>query len=79
MIKTAFAVVYSVVIKTYTIEAWFPAGSTFSTRTEKSTEKKWEFVGNIISHELTGRMLVNSDGIPIAANQIGFTYLPRTS
>jgi len=79
MLKTAFAVVDSVIIRTYTMEAWFPAGSTFSTRTTEDKDRRWEFVGNVINHELTGKMLVNNDGSSIIANQQGFTYLPRTS
>lgn len=75
----ALAVVDSVVVRAYTIEAWFPAGTTFSSRSIKDRESRWEFVGNLIdNHQYCGRLLLNIDGTRLAANQNGFTYLPRT-
>lgn len=71
----ALGVVDSVVVRAYTIEAWFPAGSTFSSRTPSSPENRWEFVGQRLpDHELIHRRLIQ-DGEPLSANQQGFGYI----
>ncbi|MBB1368101.1 GIY-YIG nuclease family protein [Pseudoalteromonas sp. SR44-5] len=74
----ALAVVDGVVVQVYTIEAWFEAGSTLSTRVYKGKPNKWEFIGQAHKeHYLRGRMLINSDGKPIPAMQQGYSYLPK--
>ena len=75
--KTALAVVEGVVVQAYSIEAWLPAGSTFSSRTYGGKPDKWEFVGKPLNdHPLTGRQLVDPDSTAIQANQKGFSYFP---
>lgn len=72
---TALGVVDSVVVRAYTIEAWFPAGSTFSSRTPQNSENRWEFVGQRLpDHPLIHRML-HEDGAPLPANQQGYGYI----
>lgn len=74
----ALGVVEGVVVRAYSIAGWYPAGATLSSRSFSGVEDKWEFVGQLLSnHPLAGRMLVEDDGKPIAANQQGFGYLPR--
>lgn len=76
----ALGVVEGVVVRAYSIAAWYPAGTTLSSRSFSGAEDKWEFVGQLLSnHPLAGRMLVEDDGKPITASQNGFCYLPRRS
>lgn len=79
-VRTALAVVDSVVVRTYTIEAWFPAGTTFSSRkwTGSEEDQRWEFVGNQHEkHRLLGKRL-ERHGQPLAANELGYGYIgPR--
>jgi hypothetical protein len=71
----ALSVVDSVVVRAYTIEAWFPAGSTFSSRTPSSPDNRWEFVGQRIpEHPLIHRRLLK-EGKPLPANQQGYGYI----
>lgn len=76
--KIALAVVDSVVVEVYSIEAWFLVGSTFSSRRgymEKNDNKRWEFVGQIQKgHKLKGKRL-QKDGKNLPANQNGFGYI----
>lgn len=76
-IKTALAVVDSVVVRVYSILAWFPAGATLSSRKRRGDGdnlNKWEFVGNLESnHELLGRRLQRA-GKDIVALEQGFGY-----
>lgn len=74
----ALAVVDGVVVSAYRIAAWFPAGTTLSSRNFSGKEDRWEFVGHPIdNHFLVGRMLVEDDGITaIKAIQKGYRYLP---
>jgi hypothetical protein len=54
------AVVGNVVVRAYIVEAWFPAGTTLSTRTISKADGKnlWEFVGRLSKrHPLIGRRL----------------------
>lgn len=70
----ALAIVDSVVVRAYTVRAWFPAGSTFSTRGPVVAGKNWEFVGQLLAnHRLLGRRLTKG-GSDLAANQIGYGY-----
>ncbi|MDP2604753.1 MAG: hypothetical protein Q8S00_19525 [Deltaproteobacteria bacterium] len=72
---TALAIVESVVVRAYSIVAWFPAGTTLSTRRAEDTSNCWEFVGNLIAdHPLVGRRLTK-DGKDLPANQLGYGYL----
>ncbi len=74
----ALGVVDGVVVRAYLISGWYPAGTTLSSRSFSGAEDKWEFVGQLISnHPLVGRLLVEDDYTPIAANQKGYCYLPR--
>ena len=78
-VQLALAIVDSVVVRVYSIAAWFPAGTTLSTREWCGTpeDNRWEFVGNIIEkHRLLGRRL-QREGLPIAANELGFGYINR--
>ncbi|PWE13395.1 LEM-3-like GIY-YIG domain-containing protein [Alcaligenes faecalis] len=74
--RLAVGVVDSVAVAVYSIEAWFPAESTVSTRTRtsKSDTAKWEFVGKELpDHVLNNRFLLLNDK-KIIANQTGFKY-----
>ena len=72
---TALAIVESVVVRAYFIAAWFPAGTTLSTRVAQNTRGCWEFVGKLIAdHPLVGRRLTK-DGKDLPANQLGYRYL----
>jgi hypothetical protein len=73
----ALGVVDSVVIRAYSVAAWFRAGTTFSSRPcpAPSSEERWEFVGNVITpHRLAGKRLTTA-GQPIRANQQGYGYI----
>lgn len=71
-------IVEGIVIRAYSIVAWHPAGTTFSSRTFSGADNKWEFIGqNLRDHPLVGRMLVEDDGTPLSAKQRGYSYLPR--
>lgn len=73
----ALGVVDSVIVRAYSVAAWFPAGTTFSSRlySGSSSKKRWEFVGNILTaHHLTGKRLTKN-GKPLAANQLGYGYI----
>lgn len=77
--KVALAIVDGVVVRVYSIAAWFSAGSTMSSRVFNEAPDKWEFVGQKLdNHPLFGRLLVDDDLNPINNMQKGFSYLPRT-
>jgi len=77
--RVALSIVDSIVIKVYSIEGWYPAGATFSSRKrEGQPNNRWEFVGQLINdHPLLGKKLVEDDGSPLVAVQGGYTYFPR--
>jgi hypothetical protein len=76
--KIALAIVEGVVVRVYSIAAWFSAGTTMSSRKFGDANDKWEFVGQIQNeHPLLGRLLVNDDLEPISSIQKGYSYLPR--
>jgi hypothetical protein len=72
-------VVEGVVVRACSIAAWFPAGTTFSSRPYNDIGKdRWEFVGQKLDkHPLLGRLLVDDQEKPIAGVQKGYSYLPR--
>jgi hypothetical protein len=71
----ALAIVESVVVRAYSIAAWFRAGTTLSTRSIPNPERRWEFVGQSIKgHHLVGHRLTK-DGRDMPANQRGYDYL----
>ncbi|WP_420177871.1 LEM-3-like GIY-YIG domain-containing protein [Kerstersia gyiorum] len=78
--KLALAIVDSVVVGAYRIAAWFPAGTTVSTRASSHPDEsngQWEFVGQELDqHPLLGRRLYK-DGSKLKAVQVGFTYHPH--
>ncbi|MDH0450858.1 hypothetical protein [Shewanella sp. GD04112] len=76
--KTALAIVDSTVVEVYNIVAWYPAGTTLSTRVYQgdSDSNRWEFVGQKISeHTLYGKRLVDESGDDLTANQLGYGYI----
>lgn len=77
--RLALAVVDSIVIRVYTIEGWYPAGTTFSSRKrEGPPNNRWEFVGQlVVDHPLLGKKLIEEDGTSLKAVQGGYTYMPR--
>jgi uncharacterized protein len=81
--RVALGVVEGVVVRAYTIEAWFPAGTTYSSRDwhrQKGAKPQWEFVGKpVFDHPLLDRLLVDDEGNRMPAFQQGYYYLPRTS
>lgn len=71
----ALAVVDSVVVRAYSVLAWFPAGSTFSSRRSDPSGTRWEFVGQLLEkHDLVGRRLTQG-GKDMPANQMGYGYI----
>ena len=73
----ALGVVDSVVVRAYSISAWFPAGTTFSSRpySTSPSEKRWEFVGNLLTeHPLVGKRLIKAES-DLTANQQGYGYI----
>lgn len=75
---TALAVADGVVVRVYSVAAWFPEGTTFSSRWNggwQSRLSRWEFVGQALAaHPLLGRQLCEG-GKKIQATQIGYTYI----
>lgn len=78
----ALGVVGSVVMRAYSVAAWFTAGTTFSTRLDATNPdldggNKFEFVGQIIpNHKLLGVRLTDDAGESIKHLQKGYAYLP---
>lgn len=73
---TAVALVDNVVVMAYRVQAWFPAGSTLSTREWNGGHNRWEFVGNALpEHWLVGKRLVDDDGNRIRGNGQGYGYI----
>jgi len=72
-------VVEGVVVRAYSIAAWFPTGTTFSSRSYSGAgTDRWKFVGQRLDkHPLPGRLLVDDNGQPIAEIQKGYSCLPR--
>ena len=71
----ALGVVGSVVVRAYSVVAWFPAGTTLSTRGPTKSTNRWEFVGQLIEdYPLVGRRLTKNDH-DLPANQLGYGYL----
>lgn len=76
-VKTALAVADSVVVRVYSIEAWFPAGSTFSSRQWHGTadDQRWEFVGNQLDNHCLLGLRLERHGKSLMANELGFGYI----
>lgn len=72
---TALGLVGSVVIRAYSVAAWFSAGTTFSSRLSEDPAGRWEFVGQLLpDHPLVGRRLTQG-GADLPANQRGYGYI----
>ncbi len=72
---TALAVADGVVVAAYAVAAWFPEGTTYSSRPSGRPSNHWEFVGQMIrDHQLLGRRL-QLDGRDYPANQKGYGYV----
>ncbi len=73
----ALGVVDSVVVRAYSVAAWFPAGTTLSTRKSADLQDRWEFVGQLLEgHQLVGHRLTK-EGRDVPANQFGWGYHNR--
>jgi hypothetical protein len=78
--SVALGVADSVVVKAYSIAAWFPAHTTCSSRTSRARTlsqpgNRWEFVGQLIpDHQLVGRRLTRNEK-DYPANQQGYGYI----
>lgn len=71
----ALAVVECAVVRAYSVEAWFKAGSTYSSRPSGAPGNRWEFVGQLlVNHKLVGRRLTKA-GKNLPANQQGYGYI----
>lgn len=71
----ALAIVDSVVVRAYSVAAWFAAGTTLSTRSNADRRDRWEFVGQLLEeHDLVGQRLTKG-GRPLPGNQLGYGYL----
>lgn len=74
--SVALSIYDSVVLRAYSIAAWFQAGTTLSTRVCADPENRWEFVGNRIEgHPMQGKRLTENDGSSLRANQQGYGYI----
>ncbi len=72
----ALSIYDGVVIRVYSIAAWFPAGTTLSTRVSSNPKNRWEFVGNRVdAHPMQGKKLIGKDGSGLKANQLGYGYI----
>lgn len=58
--ELAFSVYKGIVKEVYKIEAWFPAGATFSTRADAPPKGRWEFVGNVAEKRTRDKYLNKS-------------------
>jgi hypothetical protein len=75
---TAIAIVKSTVVMAYEVQAWFPAGSTMSTRPWNGTDSdnRWEFVGRPLpDHWLVGKRLLDDKGKDLPDLQNGYSYI----
>lgn len=73
---TVIALVDNVVVMAYRVQAWFPAGSTLSSRQWNGGRSRWEFVGNPLpKHWLVGKRLVDANGNRVNGNAQGYGYL----
>jgi hypothetical protein len=75
--STALAIADNVVVAIYSIAAWFPAGTTHSSRqfSSNSVNTRWEFIGQIDSkNKLRNKRLVKN-GVNLQGNQIGYGYI----
>lgn len=71
----ALGMVDSVVVRAYSIVAWFSAGCTLSSRASNSEGDRWEFVGQLIpDHHLLQKRL-RKDGAELKAAQQGYAYI----
>lgn len=61
-VEFAFAVYEGVVQEVYKIKAWFPAGSTLSTRGDLVDPHRWEFVGRVADDPVRDRYRYKSVG-----------------
>lgn len=56
----AFSVFQGIVREVYKIIAWFPAGSTLSTRDDVNDPDRWEFIGNTASEKIRKKYINGS-------------------
>ncbi|WCL50779.1 LEM-3-like GIY-YIG domain-containing protein [Leptospira sp. GIMC2001] len=74
--KIALSIFDSVIVRVYSIESWFQAGKTLTTRENKDRKNRFEFIGNKIeNHYLLGKKILNDDGKEIKAYQAGYGYI----
>lgn len=75
--KYAFAVFEQVVREVYEIEAWFPAGRTFSTRSARglAARDRWEFVGRLARRSIRKRYLGAHVGNYFRGSSSAFVYV----
>jgi hypothetical protein len=61
-VKLAMAVYARVIREVYEVQAWFPAGSTFTTRSnaDSSRPNRWEFVGRVANEAVRKKYLHRS-------------------
>ncbi|CAM4392665.1 LEM-3-like GIY-YIG domain-containing protein [Kerstersia similis] len=78
--KIAVGVADSVAVAVYSVAAWFPAGTTVSTRGiydgDGARSKKWEFVGQQLHEHPLAQRRLQLQGADVRAVQNGFTYFP---
>jgi hypothetical protein len=53
--RLAFSVYRNIILEVYEIVQWFPAGTTFSTRQDKASPDRWEFIGRIAGPVIRNR------------------------
>jgi uncharacterized protein len=58
--ELAFCVYEGIVKEVYVIHAWFPAGATFSTRTDEPPTDRWEFIGNLADQSVRDKYVDKS-------------------
>ena len=78
--QLAFAMRGNFVLEVYRILAWFPAGTTVSSRTydPEGKQRRWEFIGSLAEEGIRNSYRNKSlfrGGSPLHATQIGFRYV----
>lgn len=58
--RFALAIFDGIVQEVYRIEAWFPAGTTFSSRGQLEGSKRWEFVGQVAEETIRRKYILRS-------------------
>ena len=74
--RIALSIYDGVILEVFSIEAWFAAGTTLSSRLMDDYTNRFEFVGNVMhNHPYKGKRLIKENGEKYPANQQGYGYI----